>query len=176
MMESHLEVASLRRVTAAFLCVVLCSVLCGCGNDPEDVYLCLSDYRGTCQVNMGDNAYTLELEIGQASQFSARFTQPASMAGLEVHATGEAFVMVYQGMEWKATESEFPDTSVVMALRNVFFVAAQAGNLPKRNGDGYLLEGGSDSGDYTLSFTSDGAPATLSIPALSFSAVFTKTL
>lgn len=163
----------LKRFIAVFLCICIVLTLSGCRKKAEQVKPITQGFVCDVSIKYGDSSLRCEVLSPGGGIFIARVKEPKLLKGLEFNWNADQFEISYKGLNYSVDPSVLPETAFIKALKNVFSsVGAQNGSKPAD--DGYVLEGGCESGDFKLTVSSDGIPLRLSIPALDMTVEFEK--
>lgn len=161
----------LKRFFASFLifCVIL--TLSGCRKKTEPIQPVTQGFACEVNIKYGDKNLKCELLAPGGGIFIVRVKEPKLLDGLEFNWNADEFNISYKGLNYSVDPSVLPEAAFIKALKNVF------SNVGIENGfkaveDGYVFEGGSESGDFKLTVSSEGIPLSLSIPALDMTVKF----
>lgn len=160
-------------ICAAVLALI--NILCCCTGAKDIVLLKTSSYSGHCTIKYGNSILEADITAGETGEFIFSVTSPEDLAGLTLAWNGDGIHLKFSEAEWHGSSGDYPDTSAAAAIKNAFAAAGSAGVDPTVTDDGFVIQGGTDSGDYKFTFDKSGLPKELSIPALDLTASFAET-
>ena len=161
-----------RRGLAAGLLAFCLLLPAGCGPTGRQAADPVTEgFSCTAQLDYSGQHYVCRLTCAGGGAFTAKLSQPALLDGLTMEWDGEGFSLSYLGLERRLDGSGLPDTAFASAVRHVLQAAGEQ-LMDGQELSGRKLEGGSEAGDYTLTFSDDGYPASLSLPALDLEVAF----
>lgn len=151
--------------------LILICFVSGCQGETRQSEPVTDGFSCTAEMDYSGQHYVCTLTCPGNGGFTVEMEQPALLEGLAMNWDGEGFVLSYLGLERRLDGSGLPDTAFAAAVRNALQAAGEQ-ILSGTDKGGSVLEGGSDSGDYTLTFSSDGYPDSLSVPGLELEVTF----
>ncbi|HHW46513.1 MAG TPA: hypothetical protein GXX17_06355 [Clostridiales bacterium] len=162
----------LKRFVTVFLTVCGILALCsGCKSKAEPIQPVTQGFVCEANVKYGDKSLKCELLAPGGGIFVVRVKEPKLLNGLEFNWNADEFNISYKGLNYSVDPSALPEAAFIKALKNVFSNVGVESSF-KVVEDGYVFEGGSESGDYKLTVSHDGIPISLSIPALDMKVQF----
>lgn len=160
--------------------VPACFLLCGCTAGQKT-----ADFAPKL-----DGAYTAEAELeyggGQTAamsvtrygkaQWEAAFTAPASLEGVVLQFDGNAVTASYKGLQFSVPKSALPAKNMLVLATDALDLAAETVPLPcTEQSDGtWRYAGESEAGGCTVTFSADGEPRSVEMPAQPFTLRFSS--
>lgn len=163
------EKAGIFVLITVIFCVLF--MLCGC-NKTETVDPVTDGFRCMADVEMKGEKYVCQLTVGSSGSFKMVVDDPVLLKGMTMDWNGEEFLVSYMGMEWNLGNDSLPNTAFATSIRNVLSAVATGQYQSTGNGNDYTVGGGSDSGDFKLTMSSDGYPKALTVPSLELNVTF----
>ena len=163
---------------ALIFCVPACFLLNGCaaGNQAAPFTPKLNGaYSAEAELEYGaGQTALLTVTRYDKAQWEAAFSAPAALEGVVLQFDGDAVRASYKGLEFSVPRSALPAKNMLVLATEALDLAAEAAPLPcTEQSDGtWSYSGESEAGSYTVTFTADGTPAALDMPAQPFTIRF----
>jgi len=143
-------------------------ILCGC-KTAKDIFLSSDGLRADAVVEYEGETYEMEIITGLSGTFCATVTKPLDR--LIYKSMVDSVIITYKGQEWSGVKPV--KKSMFTIISNVLANACNSSSPARPCGKGeYVLEGGSDWGDYILVLDISGRPLRLNVPSCGLVTVF----
>ncbi len=107
-------------------------------------------FEKTAVITMYDREYTAKLRRGGADIWECEFTQPETVAGLKMTASGDNCRLEFQGLEYTADRSVLPEYGAMPLITGALDAMIAGRDISCTEKDGKLTETGIISGqDFT---------------------------
>ena len=163
---------------ALIFSVPACFLLCGCtaGQKTADFEPKQdSAYTADAELEYGDGQ-TASLSVTRygKGQWEAAFTAPASLEGVVLAFEGNAVTASYKGLQFSVPKSALPAKNMLVLAADALDQAAETVPLPcTMQSDGtWCYAGESEAGSCTVTFSANGEPLAVEIPAQPFTLRF----
>ena len=110
------------------------------------------------------------------AQWEAAFTAPASLEGVVLQFDGNAVTASYKGLQFSVPKSALPAKNMLVLATDALDLAAETVPLPcTEQSDGtWRYSGESEAGTCTVTFSADGEPRSVEMPAQPFTLRFSS--
>ena len=162
---------------ALLFCIPACCLLNGCAGGAETSFTPKQNASFTAEAELeygsGQTA-SLTVTRYEKAQWEAAFTAPPSLEGVVLQFEGNAVSASYKGLAFSVPRSALPAKNMLVIAAEALDQAAETAPLTcTEQSDGtWSYAGESDAGSYTLTFSADGTPAVLEMPAQPFTIRF----
>jgi len=155
------------------ICIIICAALpTGCSRGKTPPSALAESFRCNISVKYKDMEIAAKLTKRAAGEYRFELESPAELRGLALTVDSNGVTLSRYGLAFELT-SGLPDTAFAAGIRSALEAASRPNNVKavrKDNMDVYTGECGS--GRFTLCLDQNGAPVSLSLPAIRLDAGF----
>lgn len=149
--------------------------LCGCAGKETSPIELDSSYTFTAEISQNSENYAAVVSRNGESGWTISFTQPETLAGVELELANDTAVLSYDGLRTNLTRSNLPLSSVAGMLTGTLDHTALSSDVKFYSGSkGTTKAYGTWNGaDYALEFNKSDQPTDLTIEGEDFEATIT---
>lgn len=156
---------------ALFVTVLICVIMCGCGNR-SSVKPLLKGISFTANANYNDKNYVCDVTVDNSGYMSALVVEPKEISDMKFNFDGETVTSEYLGLKYETDIEKFPSGNVIAAIYNAFNGIDEEDLAYGEKSENYTVSGNEDGFSYFLTVSPSGLPLSLDLPDMNLKVEF----